>query len=86
MAARSHWTIGRKLMATFMLVSGITAILGGAGYYAVSHGAEDLDEVGVVLLPSVDSLLTIEGAGQNIRGTMRTLAIPGIPAEFRQRQ
>jgi len=82
MATGTGWTIGRKLMASFMLVSGITAILGGVGFYAVYSGAQSIDEIGEVRLHSVDSLLTIKSNAENIRA----LAIPGLPAEARQSQ
>ncbi|MEW6198814.1 MAG: methyl-accepting chemotaxis protein [Planctomycetota bacterium] len=86
MNARTGWTIGRKLMASFLLVSVITAMLGGVGYYAVNSGAKAIDEIGEVRLPSVDSLLVIKENAEDIRGTMRTLGIPGLPREIRQRQ
>jgi methyl-accepting chemotaxis protein len=82
----AQWTIGRKLMAAFMLVAAITAILGGVGYYAVRAGATAIHEIGDVRMPSVDSLLVIKDSADNIRGTMRTLGIPGLPADIRQRQ
>ena len=86
MNERTGWTIGRKLMASFLLVSVITALLGGVGYYAVNSGAKAIDEIGVIRLPSVDSLLVIKNNAENIRGTMRTMGIPGLPREIRQRQ
>ncbi|MBK9129045.1 MAG: MCP four helix bundle domain-containing protein [Phycisphaerales bacterium] len=79
-------TIGRKLMAAFLLVSVITAALGGIGYYAVAKGAADIDEIGEVRLPSVDSLLQLAHHAESIRGAMRTLGIPGLPPEMRERQ
>ncbi len=86
MAAGSHWTIGRKLMAAFMLVSAITAVLGGVGYYAVNQESQAVDEVGVVRLPSVDSLLIIQKCSADIRGILRTLAVPGLDPEVRRQQ
>jgi len=83
---KKGWTIGRKLMASFLLVSLITAILGGVGYYAVNSGAKVINEMGEVQLPSVHSLMVIKNSAENIRGTMRTLGIPGLPREIRQRQ
>jgi len=81
-----NWSIRRKLMAAFFLVSGITALLGGVGYYAVNSAARAIDDVGGVRLPSVDSLLGIKENAEKIRGTLRTLGIPGLPADVRQRQ
>jgi len=39
-----------------------------------------------VRMPSVDSLLIIADSAENIRGTMRTLGIPGLAQEVRERQ
>ncbi len=86
MSASRNWTIGRKMMASFLLVSAITAALGAVGYYAVNSSGESIEEIGAVRLPSVDSLLIIKNNANNIRGTMRTLGIPGLPPEIRRRQ
>lgn len=86
MGTNSGWTIGRKLLGSFLLVSAVTALLGGVGYYGVNSGSRAIDEIGAVRLPSVDSLLQIEQDAQNIRGTMRTLGIPGLSREERERQ
>ena len=37
-------------------------------------------------LPAVDDLLTIKACAENIRGTMRTVALPGQSREVRDRQ
>ena len=86
MRPNREWTIGKKLMASFFLVSAITAGLGFVGFHAVSRGGEAIEEIGAVRLPSVDSLLKIKEGAENIRGTMRTLGIAGLPAEIRRRQ
>jgi methyl-accepting chemotaxis protein len=86
MTSSSSWTIGRKLMASFILVSLITAALGAVGYYAVYVGAKSLQEVADVRLPSVDALLEIGARCQDIRGTTRTLLIPNLPPDVRARQ
>ncbi len=80
------WTIGRKLMASFLLVSTITAILGGVGYYAVTNGAKHIDVIGMARMPSVDRLLAVKGGGDNVRGILRTLGIPGLSPEMLRRQ
>ena len=66
MRTQLTWTIGRKLMLSFLLISAITALSSGVGYYAVSTGAKSIDDLGTVRLPSVDSLLTIKESQQNI--------------------
>ncbi|MDZ7618136.1 MAG: methyl-accepting chemotaxis protein, partial [Patescibacteria group bacterium] len=75
-----------KLIAGFMVVAAITAGVGGIGFWGAYRLAGDVQEVGTVRLPSIDTLRTIKGRAENIRGTMRTLAIPGISADERQQQ
>ncbi len=75
-----------KLIAGFVVVAVITACVGGVGYWGVSRLAGDVHQVGEVRLPSIDSIQTIKSCAENIRGTMRTLAIPSISAEVRERQ
>jgi methyl-accepting chemotaxis protein len=78
--------LGTKLISSFSVVALITLLLGIVGYYGANRSDKAIDEIGVVRLPSVDSLLIIKENAENIRGTMRTLAIPGLPGEIRQRQ
>ncbi len=82
----SKWTIGKKLMAGFMSVAAIVLLLGLVGFYAAVKGEKSVNELGVVRLPSVDSLLIIKENAENIAGSMRTLGIPGLSKEMRQRQ
>jgi len=78
--------LGTKIIAGFIAVSLITLILGILGYYGAVQSEGSVDEIGRVRMPSVESLLIIEKSAENIRGTLRTLAIPGLPIEVRQRQ
>ncbi|MFA6175163.1 MAG: methyl-accepting chemotaxis protein [Phycisphaerae bacterium] len=75
-----------KLMLSFALVAAITLILGIVGYYGIVKSGNAITEIGVVRLPSVDSLLIIKANAENIKGITRTLSIPGLPAEIRQKQ
>lgn len=86
MKTRNGWTIGRRLLAAFAVLSAITLALGGVGYFAVARGSAAVDEIGSVRMPAVCSLTVVKNQAENIRGTMRTLGIPGLPAEIRQRQ
>ena len=83
---KGSWTIGKKLIVSFMSVAIITLVLGIVGYYGAVKSGDSIEEIGNVRLPSVDSLLVIKGNAENIRGTMRTLAIPGLDKEMRERQ
>jgi phosphoglycerate-specific signal transduction histidine kinase len=78
--------LGTKLMLGFGAVALITLIVGIVGYYGAVKGEQSVHEIGAVRLPSVENLLVIEREAEQIRGTMRTLAIPGLPREVRDRQ
>jgi methyl-accepting chemotaxis protein len=75
-----------KMLFSFGGVALITLLLGLVGYYGAVKSDEAIEEIGHVRLPSVDSLLIIKENAENIRGSMRTLGIPGLKAEVRQRQ
>ena len=83
---KNQWTIGKKLIVSFMSVAVITLSLGIVGYYGAVKGKQAVEEIGEVRLPSIDATLTIDSAGESIRGTMRTLAISGLSRERRARR
>jgi methyl-accepting chemotaxis protein len=83
---KTGWTIGRKMVALSILVSSIAAVLGVVGVYAVREGAKAIEEIGVVRMRSVDNLLVLAQEAERIRGTLRSLGIPGLPADIRARQ
>ena len=78
--------LGTKLFLGFLSVALITLVLGVIGYYGAVKGEKSVQEIGAVRLPSIDSLLVIKGEAQAIRGTMRTMIIPGLPDDVRERQ
>lgn len=78
--------LGTKLLLGFGLVAVITLIVGIVGYYGAVKGEQAVAEIGGVRLPSVDSLQVIHAEAEGIRGTMRTLAIPGLSREVRQQR
>ena len=80
------WTIGKKLMVSFMSVAAITMVVGLIGFGGALMMGNAVEEVAEVRLPSVASLLEINVEFENIRGTMRTLVIPGLDPEMRNRQ
>ncbi|MFZ3048744.1 MAG: MCP four helix bundle domain-containing protein, partial [Desulfatirhabdiaceae bacterium] len=79
-------TIGKKLLHTFTGFAVVMLILGGIGYFSAYKGENAIDEIGEVRLPSVDSLLVIKENAMDIRGSFRTLALPGLSNDVRQRQ
>jgi len=78
--------LGTKLFLGFLSVALITLVLGVIGYYGAVKGEKSVQEIGAVRLPSIDSLLVIKGEAEAIRGTMRTMIIPGLPKDVRERQ
>ncbi|MCH8558160.1 MAG: methyl-accepting chemotaxis protein [Balneolia bacterium] len=74
----SKWTIGKKLMASFMAMAAITmivALLGFGGAYVLRDSIEEITEV---RLPSVNYIQSSEASMEEINSLMRTLSIPGI--------
>ena len=83
---KNGWTIGKKLIMAFLTVSVITLLLGISGYYGAVQSGIAISELGEEQLPSVDSLFLIRVSADNIRGTLRTMALPGISEEERRQQ
>ncbi len=86
MSVVSNLSTKCKLMSGFLVVAAITAIVGGIGFWGAYGLARSVHEIGEVRLPSIDALRTIKGRAENIRGSLRTLGMPGLSAEMRQRQ
>jgi len=82
----THMKLGAKLLCSFGVVSLIVLLLGSMGYYGATQSVKSVDEVGGVRLPSVQSLGFLMEQAERIRGTMCTLAIPGLSQEQRERQ
>ncbi len=81
-----NWTIGKKLIASFLAIAVITAGLGLVGYYGAVKSDAAIIEIGVVRLPSVQSLLTIDENAQRIKAAQRTLLNAAASVADRQRQ
>ena len=58
----NQWTIGKKLIISFLAVAVITLLLGIVGYYGAVKSTESINEIGKVRLPSVSSLLIMSEA------------------------
>jgi len=78
--------LGTKMILGFSAVAVITLLLGVVGYYGAVKSDASVQEIGIVRLPSIESLLEIKAEAENIRGTMRTLGLPGISKEMKERQ
>lgn len=82
----NNMKLGTKLMLGFATVAAITLVLGITGYYGAVKSNHAIEELGQVELPSIDNLLQLKIVSENIRGSLRTLGIPGLSGELRQRQ
>ncbi|MFO7800824.1 MAG: methyl-accepting chemotaxis protein [Desulfovermiculus sp.] len=78
--------LGTKLMLGFSIVALITLFLGLLGYYGAVQNDRAMNEVGVVRLPSVQSVLEMENSLQAIILNLRTLLNPNNSMEVRKEQ
>ena len=83
---KNGWTIGKKLVVSFLSVAFITAILGVVGYYGINKGAGAIGEIGAVRLPSVQALLVISEAQTAIDSSENALLCRKLDASGRQAQ
>ncbi len=81
---KSRWTIGKKLIASFLSVAAITLLLGIVGYYGVSEGGKAIHEIGEVRLPSIESLLVISEAQTAVDGAENALLSRDLDGKARQ--
>jgi methyl-accepting chemotaxis protein len=78
--------LGTKLILAFMSVAVITLMLGTVGYYGAVKSESTITDLASVHLPSVDNLLGINTEAERVRGSLRSLAIAGLPTDIRLRQ
>lgn len=83
---RNKMKLSAKLMSSFAVVAFITLLLGLAGYYEAIKSYRAIEEIGIVRLPSVQSLLEIKVAANSIKAAQRTLLDLGLEKALRQRQ
>jgi methyl-accepting chemotaxis protein len=81
---KSQWTIGKKLIASFLSVAVVTAILGIVGYYGVNQGEIAINELGGVRLPSLESMLVVSEGQTAIDTTENALLCRTIDLKTRQ--
>jgi methyl-accepting chemotaxis protein len=73
-----NMSIGTKLMISFLVVSGITLIVGLIGFFGASKLGNNLEEVAVVRLPSIIGLSHLNEAQTAVQRAERTLMIKGL--------
>ena len=80
----SQWTIGKKLIASFLVVATVTAVLGIVGYYGVNQGSIAINELGGVRLPSIESMLVVSEGQTAVDTTENALLSRAIDLKTRQ--
>ncbi len=75
-----------KLISGFLSVAAITAVVGGIGFWGAYRLAANVEEIGAVRLPSVQSLLIISEAQTAIDSAENALLNKGIDAAARKQQ
>ena len=77
--------LGARLMLGFSAVALVALFIGVIGYYGAVQNDKAMDEVGVVRLPSVKSVLEMKGNLEAIVVNLRTLLDPDVSKEVRRR-
>jgi methyl-accepting chemotaxis protein len=83
---RKKTSLGTKLVGGFVVAALVTLVVGVVGWRGAKGLTSSIHEIGVVRLPSVQSLLEIESALESLRVAQRTLLSPDLSTEDRQRQ
>ena len=78
--------LGTKIALGFGLLIVMATILGVTGYYSSVCSTRAVDQLGNVLLPSVEALLVIKQGGTDVKTAQRTLLSPDIEPAVRVRQ
>jgi methyl-accepting chemotaxis protein len=71
-------TLKAKLFAGFGCVAAITLLVGIIGYYGLVKTSNAIEDIGLVRLPSMDSLMVISEAQTAITSAQRTILIPEV--------
>ena len=61
-STKATWTIGKKLIASFLGVAAILLVVGLMGYFGANKSLVSIEDVGNVNLPSIEALLIISEA------------------------
>jgi methyl-accepting chemotaxis protein len=78
--------IRSRLVLAFGAVSIITLLLGAVGYYSTTLGQHAVHVLGEHTLPAARHLLVMKEASSAVRIAQRTLLLPGLDRETRERQ
>jgi methyl-accepting chemotaxis protein len=82
----SHLSLKVKLLGGFLIVAGITAVVGGLAYYGLSQTAKGVDGLANEAVPSVRLTADMNYAFEKIMRIQRTLMNLDLDEESRKRQ
>lgn len=83
---RKKTSLGTKLIGGFLVAAAVTLVVGVVGWRGAKGLTSQMQEIGTVRFPSVQSLLEIESALESLRVAQRTLLSTDLNTEDRQRQ
>jgi methyl-accepting chemotaxis protein len=83
---KNKWTIGKKLIVSFLGVAVLTLLLGIVGYYGSVQSEQSISTVGLQRLPSVDNLAIITNSAEQVKTVQRTLMNLDADENVRARQ
>ncbi len=83
---KTNWTIGKKLILSFLAVAVVTLLLGLVGYFGAVKSDRNIEEVGHVRLPSVEALLVISRAQTAVNSAENALLSTRLTAQQRAAQ
>jgi len=78
--------LGVKLIGGFSVVAAIVLVVGFFGWQGANQLNDHVDEIGMVRLPSIESLLIIKTESNAIRIALRSLLNPRMTMEQREQQ
>lgn len=82
----SKMKLGTKLISGFLAVAIITLIVGYVGFWGANTLTGHTTSLGMVYLPSVESVVTVDGTMEKIGGAINGLLNPNLTEEERQRE
>jgi methyl-accepting chemotaxis protein len=77
---------GTKILCGFIFTVAVAILVGVVGYSGINKLSRHIEDIGIVRLPSVQSLLEIQIGAERIKTAQRTLMDLGLSDDVRQRQ
>lgn len=79
-------SIGKRLALSFVVLAGVCGGISVMAIQASLQGERAIRDVGQRHLVALTALSDLTQAGENFRGSLRTLVMPGLDPEIRKRQ